>query len=164
MTLMIKIWYYHCLLLSVSSFELHSFTSLSWYTGIIYHHHYRHRHQFIDNYQLISSYSHCITIIGSSRNHWEYFDEAMKTSDKWIHTLLAHFKQQYASTRKQLEKQHRLLKMASGGSHETASHKSDAKSPRESKGIIMFKAIFRNFLALKQRMFAGRSTILCKTD
>ena len=32
---------------------------------------------------------------GSSREHWDFYDEAMKTSDKWIHTLLAHLKQQY---------------------------------------------------------------------
>ncbi|XP_071809509.1 bridge-like lipid transfer protein family member 3B isoform X1 [Asterias amurensis] len=31
----------------------------------------------------------------SSREHWDFYDEAMKTSDKWIHTLLAHLKQQY---------------------------------------------------------------------
>ena len=32
---------------------------------------------------------------GSSREHWEFYDDAMRTSDKWIHTLLAHLKQQY---------------------------------------------------------------------
>ncbi|XP_022082840.1 UHRF1-binding protein 1-like isoform X2 [Acanthaster planci] len=31
----------------------------------------------------------------SSREHWEFYDDAMRTSDKWIHTLLAHLKQQY---------------------------------------------------------------------
>ncbi|XP_072030655.1 bridge-like lipid transfer protein family member 3B [Amphiura filiformis] len=80
-------------------------------------------------------------VASSSRNHWEYFDEAMKTSDKWIHTLLAHFKQQYASTRKQLEKQQRLVKMASGVTQDsghkdkvdTHKDKTDGKSHRESK-------------------------------
>ena len=36
-----------------------------------------------------------LLIAGSSREHWDFYDEAMKTSDKWIHTLLAHLKQQY---------------------------------------------------------------------
>lgn len=73
--------------------------------------------------------------IGSNRNHWEYFDEAMKTSDKWIHTLLAHFKQQYASTRKQLEKRQRLTRTPSGHTvHKDKATLAENKSPRESKG------------------------------
>ena len=63
----------------------------------------------------------------------------MKTSDKWIHTLLAHFKQQYANTRKQLEKQHRLTRASSHGSHLDKVRQEDKglreeKSPREGKG------------------------------
>ncbi|XP_041472967.1 UHRF1-binding protein 1-like isoform X1 [Lytechinus variegatus] len=43
-------------------------------------------------------------IASSSRTHWQYFDDAMSLSDKWIHTILAHFKQQYAMARNELKK------------------------------------------------------------
>ncbi|XP_030829282.1 UHRF1-binding protein 1-like isoform X1 [Strongylocentrotus purpuratus] len=43
-------------------------------------------------------------IASSPRTHWQYFDDAMSLSDKWIHTVLAHFKQQYAMARNELKK------------------------------------------------------------
>ncbi|XP_072172366.1 bridge-like lipid transfer protein family member 3B [Diadema setosum] len=43
-------------------------------------------------------------IASSSRLRWEFYDDAMSLSDKWIHTILAHFKQQYAMARSELKK------------------------------------------------------------
>lgn len=45
-----------------------------------------------------------VCFAGSPRTHWQYFDDAMSLSDKWIHTVLAHFKQQYAMARNELKK------------------------------------------------------------
>ncbi|XP_038052291.1 UHRF1-binding protein 1-like isoform X2 [Patiria miniata] len=41
----------------------------------------------------------------SSREHWEFYDDSMRTSDKWIHTLLAHLKQQYKYAADHIAKQ-----------------------------------------------------------
>ncbi|XP_071832010.1 bridge-like lipid transfer protein family member 3B isoform X2 [Apostichopus japonicus] len=41
---------------------------------------------------------------GSTRTHWNFFDESFQTSDTWIHSLLAHFKQQYSAARREIDK------------------------------------------------------------
>lgn len=41
---------------------------------------------------------------GSTRTHWNFFDESFETSETWIHSILAHFKQQYSAARREIDK------------------------------------------------------------
>lgn len=49
---------------------------------------------------------------GSSRTHWNFYDEAFEISEKWMHSLLAHFKQQYSAARREIDKLQRDFKQS----------------------------------------------------